>query len=389
MAAKNKFLNAMKMPSIDDMFSSEADRQRESGDLVTEVPLSELHPFVGHPFEVRDDEDMQKLVDSIRENGVLTNLTVRRRAEGGYEIISGHRRFHAAQRAGLTAVKVQVRDIDDDQAIISMVDSNIQREHISQTVTLPEGTYYCNAAIQYDALNDWPLREVDGTTFLQVEAGGQYELQYEFAGESWFMDVTGQTRYYTQLPLRQPPADYQPTTAQVSAYLTAPVGFSQHCIVYLQNLYSGTVYALDVYESNQLAAVCTEADSGLYALLSARVVGDATERYQFECEQKELNTDDGASFHLTVTDTKNPDADLSTPSHDENTTVQRAASYNAPTAAAPSATPTPEPTSSQLVQRSKKSVNPFWNVLDFLPIVFIGAGLFWFRRKNRRGGPKG
>lgn len=79
MAAKNKFLNAMKMPSIDDMFSSEADRQRESGDLVTEVPLSELHPFVGHPFEVRDDEDMQKLVDSIRENGVLTNLTVRRR----------------------------------------------------------------------------------------------------------------------------------------------------------------------------------------------------------------------------------------------------------------------------------------------------------------------
>ena len=131
MAAKNKFLNAMKMPSIDDMFSSEADRQRESGDLVTEVPLSELHPFVGHPFEVRDDEDMQKLVDSIRENGVLTNLTVRRRTEGGYEIISGHRRFHAAQRAGLNSVKVQVRDIDDDQAIIDMVDSNIQREHIS------------------------------------------------------------------------------------------------------------------------------------------------------------------------------------------------------------------------------------------------------------------
>ena len=131
MAAKNKFLNAMKMPSIDDMFSSEADRQRESGDLVTEVSLSELHPFVGHPFEVRDDEDMQKLVDSIRENGVLTNLTVRRRTEGGYEIISGHRRFHAAQRAGLDKVKVQVRDIDDDQAIIDMVDSNIQREHIS------------------------------------------------------------------------------------------------------------------------------------------------------------------------------------------------------------------------------------------------------------------
>lgn len=131
MAAKNKFMNAMKMPATADMFSSEADRQRESGDLVTEVPLSELHPFVNHPFEVRDDEDMQKLVDSIKENGVLTNLTVRPRAEGGYEIISGHRRFHAAQLAGLDKIKVQVRDVDDDQAIIDMVDANIQREHIS------------------------------------------------------------------------------------------------------------------------------------------------------------------------------------------------------------------------------------------------------------------
>ena len=131
MAAKNKFMNAMKMPAIADMFSSEADRQRESGDLVTEVSLSELHPFVNHPFEVRDDEDMQKLVDSIKENGVLTNLTVRPRAEGGYEIISGHRRFHAAQLAGLDKIKVQVRDVDDDQAIIDMVDANIQREHIS------------------------------------------------------------------------------------------------------------------------------------------------------------------------------------------------------------------------------------------------------------------
>ena len=68
MAAKNKFLNAMKMPSIDDMFSSEADRQQESGDLVTEVPLSELHPFVGHPFEVRDDEDMMRWI------GLMNNI---------------------------------------------------------------------------------------------------------------------------------------------------------------------------------------------------------------------------------------------------------------------------------------------------------------------------
>ena len=273
---------------------------------------------------------------------------------------------------------------NDTDALLVMLNGLNQ---YSQTVTLPEGIYYCNAAVQYDALNDWPLREVDGTTFLQVEAGGQYELQYEFADESWFTAVTGQTRYYTPLPLHQPPADYLPEAAQISAYLTAPVGFSQHCIVYLQNLYSGTVCALDVYESNQLAAVCTEADSGLYTFLSARVAGDAAERYQFECEQNELNTDVGASFHLTVTDIKNPDADLCTPSRDENAAVQRAATYNAPATAAPAATP--EPTSSQPVRQSKKTANAFWNVLDFLPIVFIGAGLFWFCQKNCRGGPKG
>lgn len=171
MAAKNKFLNAIKMPSIDDMFSSEADRQRESGDLVTEVPLSELHPFVGHPFEVRDDEDMQKLVDSIRENGVLTNLTVRRRAEGGYEIISGHRRFHAAQRAGLIAVKVQVRDIDDDQAIIDMVDSNIQREHISPMEKARAYAMKLEAISRQGARRDLTSRQLVGKLEAADEVG--------------------------------------------------------------------------------------------------------------------------------------------------------------------------------------------------------------------------
>lgn len=177
MAAKNKFLNAMKMPSIDDMFSSEADRQRESGDLVTEVPLSELHPFVGHPFEVRDDEDMQKLVDSIRENGVLTNLTVRRRAEGGYEIISGHRRFHAAQRAGLDRVKVQVRDIDDDQAIIDMVDSNIQREHISPMEKARAYAMKLEAISRQGARRDLTSRQLVG----KLEAADEVRLK---TGES-------------------------------------------------------------------------------------------------------------------------------------------------------------------------------------------------------------
>ena len=171
MAAKNKFMNAMKMPAIADMFSSEADRQRESGDLVTEVPLSELHPFVNHPFEVRDDEDMQKLVDSIKENGVLTNLTVRRRAEGGYEIISGHRRFHAAQLAGLESIKVQVRDVDDDQAIIDMVDANIQREHISPMEKARAYAMKLEAISRQGARRDLTSRQLVGKLEAADEVG--------------------------------------------------------------------------------------------------------------------------------------------------------------------------------------------------------------------------
>ena len=135
------------------------------------MPLSELHPFVGHPFEVRDDEDMQKLVDSIRENGVLTNLTVRRRTEGGYEIISGHRRFHAAQRAGLDRVKVQVRDIDDDQAIIDMVDSNIQREHISPMEKARAYAMKLEAISRQGARRDLTSRQLVGKLEAADEVG--------------------------------------------------------------------------------------------------------------------------------------------------------------------------------------------------------------------------
>lgn len=138
-----------------------------------------------------------------------------------------------------------------------------------------------------------------------------------------------------------------------------------------------------------LAPPCLAAGNGEVTVSLVDIPAELQERSVLVTLGNGPNDTDTVLVVLTLTDTKNPDAELCTPSRDENTTVQRAAAYNAPAAAAPSATPTPEPTSSQPVQQSKKSVNPFWNVLDFLPIVFIGAGLFWFRRKNRRGGPKG
>ena len=96
----------------------------------TEMPLSDLHPFEGHPFKVQDDELMEQTVESIKQIGVVTPLIVRPDPEGGFEILSGHRRLHAAQLAGLETVPVIVKEMDDDAAIIFMVDSNLQRENI-------------------------------------------------------------------------------------------------------------------------------------------------------------------------------------------------------------------------------------------------------------------
>ena len=118
------------LPSLDNLFSSEQERQDAKLEKIQILPLTELHPFRNHPFQVRDDDEMDKMVDSVKEYGVMTPAIVRPRQDGGYEIVAGHRRCHASQRAGVETMPCIVRDMDDDTAIILMVDSNCQREHI-------------------------------------------------------------------------------------------------------------------------------------------------------------------------------------------------------------------------------------------------------------------
>ena len=116
------------MSSYDDIFQTDQSREEAQQERVQEIPLSELHPFKGHPFKVLDDEAMQKTVESIAQFGVMTPAIARPRPEGGYEIIAGHRRHHASELAGKDTMPVIVRDMDDDAATILMVDSNLQRE---------------------------------------------------------------------------------------------------------------------------------------------------------------------------------------------------------------------------------------------------------------------
>ena len=120
----------MSLKGADDIFSTEESRQEQQREQVQQIPIGELFPFKNHPFKVLDDESMQRTVESVEQYGVLSPLIARPRPEGGYEIISGHRRQHAAQLAGLETLPVIVRNMDDDAAVLLMVDSNLQRESI-------------------------------------------------------------------------------------------------------------------------------------------------------------------------------------------------------------------------------------------------------------------
>ena len=118
------------LKGADDIFSTEESRQEQQREQVQQIPIGELFPFKNHPFKVLDDDSMQRTVESVEQYGVLSPLIARPRPEGGYEIISGHRRQHAAQLAGLETLPVIVRNMDDDAAVLLMVDSNLQRENI-------------------------------------------------------------------------------------------------------------------------------------------------------------------------------------------------------------------------------------------------------------------
>ena len=174
-SAKNISLN-----SYDNIFSTEETREDAKREKVTDMPLSELHPFPDHPFQVRDDDSMKETVESIKEYGVLVPAIVRPRADGGYELISGHRRKHACELAGLPTMPVIVRDLDDDAATIIMVDSNIQRENILPSERAKAYKMKLEAIKRQGARTDLTSRQVVG----KLETLESAELVGKEAGES-------------------------------------------------------------------------------------------------------------------------------------------------------------------------------------------------------------
>ena len=171
---------SLSLKSYDDIFTTQEQRERkgtgENTEMVQQLKLSELVPFKNHPFKVKDDEDMEKTVESIEQFGVLNPVIVRPNDNGGYEIVSGHRRCHAAERAGLDTVPAIVRNLDDDAATILMVDSNLQRETI-----LPSERAWA-LKMKFDAMKHQGERQPD--TLVQVAPKWTAQVLGEEAGMS-------------------------------------------------------------------------------------------------------------------------------------------------------------------------------------------------------------
>ena len=118
------------LPPLDDLFSSQEDREDAKLERGQIIPLDQLHPFKDHPFKIQDDEEMERMIESVKTLGAITPALARPLPDGGYEVVSGHRRLAACQAAGLSTMPVIVRNLTDDEAVIAMVDANLQREHI-------------------------------------------------------------------------------------------------------------------------------------------------------------------------------------------------------------------------------------------------------------------
>jgi len=144
------------LPTLDDLFSTQAERDDAKLERVRNIPLAELHPFKGHPFKVQNNEEMQRMIESIHKVGAITPALARPLPDGGYELISGHRRLAACKALGMDTMPVIVRDLTDEEAVITMVDSNLQREHI-----LPSEKAFAYK-MKYDAIKRSPGRKENG-----------------------------------------------------------------------------------------------------------------------------------------------------------------------------------------------------------------------------------
>lgn len=252
----------------------------------------------------------------------------------------------------------------------------------SDSVEVPAGDYFCTAVVQYDPAGDFPLVEQNDRAMITVQAGEETQVVYTVSPTGLYQSLTGKTRAFRTVETEAPPAGYDAErSAQIGVYFTAPEGFDQHIVVYLGNRYTGKVYALDVYAANLLAAVEQNATAGKYQYLGAEVAGDTAGRYAFTPERTIISTDADATFPITVTDTKNPNRKMVTPSRESSTdaTPDTASPTRSATAATPAQTDAPP-----AAPASAKAF-PFWLVnLGILGALCAGGMYAVYKLRSRR-----
>lgn len=194
----------VELASVDDLFSTEESRQEAALEKVQIIPVSELHPFPDHPFAVRDDDSMKDTVDSVKEYGILVPAIARPREGGGYELISGHRRKHACELAGLETMPVIVRDMDRDTAIIIMVDSNLQREQILPSEKAQAYKMKIEAIRRKAGRPSKDVQKDDGKNSVQVGQNFQGKTSREIIAEK-SPDSPTQIQRYIRLTELSPP----------------------------------------------------------------------------------------------------------------------------------------------------------------------------------------
>lgn len=256
---------------------------------------------------------------------------------------------------------------------------------------LEPGRYFCSYMVSNDYTSDYPVEARDDAYTIEVTAGSCTVVYLDVSGESLFEQITGHPRNYEKADTIENDEGFDTNaTGQIGCWLTVPETFGSTVLVYAQNLITGDVVTMKMYESNNYTAVATDVAQGRYKIVGTKVLEDGEGRFSVECEPDTLTTNDNEGFHLTVTDAAHPDAQLVTPSRDNNSVVQKANDINASDETASSEEPTEEPTpvpSEEPVQEVQNGGLHIGTVLTIVVILFmlVVAGVvaaLWWKNQN-------
>lgn len=256
---------------------------------------------------------------------------------------------------------------------------------------LEPGRYFCSYMVSNDYTSDYPVEARDDAYTIEVTADSCTVVYLDVSGESLFEQITGHPRNYDKVETIENDEGFDTNaTGQIGCWLTVPETFGSTVLVYVQNLITGDVMTMKMYESNDYTAVATDVAQGRYKIVGTKVLEDGDARFTVVCEPDTLSTNDNEGFHLTISDAEHPDAEMVTPSRDNNSIVQKANDINSSDETASSEEPTEEPTpapSEEPVQEVQNGGPHIGTMLTIIVILFVlvAAGVvvaLWWKNQH-------